>query len=75
VANALLGKSNQNSKSFKLNLKVDPCISLCEPQTPCIHVQIATRCNYGPTGQILTNSEASKSLGFKFNQIRLKLDL
>jgi hypothetical protein len=75
VANAHLSKSNQNLNSFKWNLEVDPCISLCEPQTPWIQVQIASRCKYGPTGQIPTNSEASKSLEFKFNQIWLKLGL
>jgi hypothetical protein len=45
VANALLGKPNQNLNNFKLNLEIDPSISLREPQTPWIKVQIATRSN------------------------------
>jgi hypothetical protein len=45
VANTLLGKPNQNLNNFKLNLEVDLSISLCEPQTPWIQVQIETGCN------------------------------
>jgi hypothetical protein len=43
--NTRLGKPNQNLNNFKLNLEVDPSISLCEPQTPWTQVQMATRCN------------------------------
>jgi hypothetical protein len=53
VANTLLGKPNQNLNNFKLNLVVDPCISLSEHQTPWIQVQMETRCNYGLTCQNL----------------------
>jgi hypothetical protein len=46
---------------------------LCgEPQTLWIQVQIANSCNYDHTCQISSNSKASKSLEFKFNQILLK---
>jgi hypothetical protein len=73
VDNPSLSKGITNLNRFKFNLRVDPKKFSCEPQNPWIQVPVATRCNYGPTCQISSNSEASKSLEFKSTQIWLKL--